>query len=106
ASEAYGLTSQMRRSAVSMPSNIAEGFMRGAKEYAQFLRIALGSAAELETQISLAADLGYCNADAPHKSCPLFRVLEGSSNRAVSTVLRSGMRGSLVKTRAIGPPQI
>jgi four helix bundle protein len=46
--EIYGLTSQIRRAAVSIPSNIAEGFMRGAKEYGQFLKIALGSAAELE----------------------------------------------------------
>ena len=58
--EIYGLTSQIRRAAVSIPSNIAEGFMRGSKEYAQFLKIALGSAAELETQVSISKDLGYC----------------------------------------------
>jgi len=58
--EIYGLTSQIRRAAVSIPSNIAEGFMRGAKEYGQFLKIALGSAAELETQVSICKDLGYC----------------------------------------------
>ncbi|GAF73329.1 unnamed protein product, partial [marine sediment metagenome] len=47
--ELYGLTSQMRRSAVSIPSNIAEGFRRyHNKEYKQFLYIALGSCAELE----------------------------------------------------------
>lgn len=50
--EAYGLTSQMRRSAVSIPSNIAEGYRRhNIKEYLQFCGIAAGSAAELETQI-------------------------------------------------------
>jgi len=59
AEELYGLTSQMRRSAVSIPSNIAEGYMRGTKEYAQFLRVAVGSAAELDTQLSLGKDLGY-----------------------------------------------
>jgi len=59
--EMYGLTSQMRRAAVSIPSNIAEGYMRGSKEYVQFLRIALGSCAELETQLSLSKDLGYLN---------------------------------------------
>ena len=48
--ELYGLASQLKRSAISIPSNIAEGYMRGTKEYAQFLRIALGSCAELETQ--------------------------------------------------------
>ncbi len=61
--ELYGLSSQMRRSAVSIPSNIAEGYMRGSKEYIQFLKIALGSAAELETQISISKDLGFCKED-------------------------------------------
>lgn len=58
--EQYGLTSQMRRAAISIPSNIAEGFRRRyAKEHKQFLSIALGSAAELETQVLIAKDLGY-----------------------------------------------
>ncbi len=57
--EQFGLTSQIRRAAVSIPSNIAEGYMRGTKEYVQFLKITLGSAAELETQVSLSRDLGY-----------------------------------------------
>ncbi len=57
--EIYGLTSQMRRASISIPSNIAEGYMRGSKEYAQFLKIALGSSAELETQIRLSKDLGF-----------------------------------------------
>ena len=56
--EIYGLTSQMRRSAVSIPSNIAEGYCRGSrKEYAQFVNIAFASGAELETQIMLAKEL-------------------------------------------------
>lgn len=60
--EVYGLTSQMRRSAVSIPSNIAEGFKRfHSKEYMQFLHIALGSAAELETQIIISKELGFIN---------------------------------------------
>jgi len=58
--ELYGLSAQTRRCAVSVPSNIAEGYMRGSKEYIQFLKIALGSAAELETQLSLSRDLGFC----------------------------------------------
>ena len=58
--EAYGLVSQMRRAAVSIPSNTAEGFNRfHNKEYRQFLYIALGSCAELETQAEIATDLGY-----------------------------------------------
>lgn len=56
--EQYGLVSQMRRSAVSIPSNIAEGHRRGTqKDFLQFLRIADGSAAELETQAILAEEL-------------------------------------------------
>jgi four helix bundle protein len=58
--EIYGLVAQMRRAAVSIPSNIAEGFNRiHNKEYRQFLFIALGSCAELETQIELSFALGY-----------------------------------------------
>ena len=58
--EVYGLTAQMRRAAVSIPSNVAEGFNRfHNKEYRQFLYIALGSCAELETQVEIAKDLGY-----------------------------------------------
>lgn len=58
--EIFGLVSQMRRSAVSIPSNIAEGNHRGSrKEHIQFFRIAFGSACELETQLSLSKDLGY-----------------------------------------------
>jgi len=61
--ELYGLTNQIRRCSVSIPSNIAEGYMRGTREYLQFLKIALGSAAELETQLSLCSDLGYLQKD-------------------------------------------
>lgn len=60
--EQYGLISQMRRAAVSIPSNIAEGFKRfHPKEYRQFLHITLGSAAELETEAIIAQKLGYLN---------------------------------------------
>lgn len=56
-SEAYGLTSQIRRAAVSIPSNIAEGKAIGGRGYLRHLRIALGSEAELQTQIELAVRL-------------------------------------------------
>ena len=56
-SETYGLTSQMRRAAVSIASNIAEGKAIGGQGYLRHLRIALGSEAELQTQIELAVRL-------------------------------------------------
>ena len=63
--ETYGLSDQMRRAAVSIPSNIAEGYYRGShKEFVYFLRIALGSGAELETQLILCERLEIGNADA------------------------------------------
>jgi four helix bundle protein len=56
--ELYGLTSQMRRAAISIPSNIAEGRFRGTrKDFLQFLRIAYSSGAELETQLEIAKNL-------------------------------------------------
>jgi len=58
--EVYGLSSQMRRAAVSIPSNIAEGKGRYSnKEFVQFLYYARGSLLELETQLSIARDLSY-----------------------------------------------
>lgn len=58
--ELFGLTNQVRRAAVSIPSNIAEGYNRHSdNELLHFLKIAKGSAAEVETQMILAMDLGY-----------------------------------------------
>lgn len=64
--EVYGLSMQMRRSAVSIPSNIAEGAARHSrKELVQFLHVALGSAAELETQVLLARRMGFLSEGEP-----------------------------------------
>ena len=58
--EKYGLTNQMRRCAVSIPSNIAEGAGRNSKkEFKQFLYISLGSISELETQLIISTELSY-----------------------------------------------
>lgn len=60
--EAYGLTSQIRRSAISIPSNIAEGSQRiSDKEFSNFILISKGSLAELETQLILAKDFNYAD---------------------------------------------
>jgi four helix bundle protein len=59
-SEIYGLTSQLRRSAISIPSNIAEGYGRkSTNDYKRFLQIAVGSLYELQTQIEIAFNLKY-----------------------------------------------
>lgn len=59
-SETFGLVAQMRRAAVSIVSNIAEGYGRGHRSgYIQFLRMAYGSTGELETQLILSKDLGF-----------------------------------------------
>ena len=63
--ETYGLVSQIKRSAISVPSNIAEGAARfSARELRQFLGVACGSIAELETQLELAVRLRFLKADA------------------------------------------
>lgn len=64
--EIYCLSQQIRRAAISVPSNIAEGHSRtSTKDYAKFLSMAIGALAEMETQLLLAADRGYIKPSAP-----------------------------------------
>jgi len=82
-SERFGLTSQMRRSAVSIPSNIAEGFGReGKPEILRFLRIARGSLFELQTQLELANALGFLRPDEPTNS------LSAETDRVLQALIR------------------
>jgi four helix bundle protein len=62
-SETYGLAGQMRRAAVSVPSNVAEGYVRGGRAEINQLGIALGSIAELDTQLEVARRLAYVSPD-------------------------------------------
>jgi four helix bundle protein len=67
--EMYSLTSQVRRAVISIPSNIAEGAARNSKkEFIQFLHIALGSVAELETQLIISSRLGYLKEPAEYQN--------------------------------------
>jgi len=71
--ELYGLTSQMKRAAVSIASNIAEGKARGTrKDYRHFLIMAYGSGAELETQIEIAKKLKFTQESSYHKADALL----------------------------------
>ncbi|MEK7605009.1 MAG: four helix bundle protein [Patescibacteria group bacterium] len=71
--EMYSLVSQMRRAAVSIPSNIAEGYGRkSSREFAQFYAIAYGSALELETQLIICHELTYISKEQFEKITPLL----------------------------------
>lgn len=86
--ERFGLQSQMRRSAVSIPSNIAEGFGRGGTvEYARFIDISLGSLRELQTQIEIAKRLGFID------STDLVNLSDETAKLLYS--LRKGVRAKL-----------
>ena len=74
--ELYGLTSQIRRAAVSVPSNFAEGYIRQHRaEFKHFLGIALGSLAELETQMIISKELGYISDESSERLIDQIHVL-------------------------------
>lgn len=79
--EIYGPTNQMRRAAVSIPSNISEGAARSSKkEFIQFLYVALGSLAELETQAIISEKLGYL------KNHPLMELIEKQRRKQLNFI--------------------
>lgn len=88
--EIYGLTSQMRRAAVSIPSNIAEGSQRKTrKDFVNFLRYSKSSAAELETQVLISKDLGYVQGshfyqDSFDSLLEIKRMLSGLESKLIS----------------------
>jgi four helix bundle protein len=96
ATERFGLTSQVRRAAVSIPSNIAEGYGRRSKtDYIRFLDVARGSTNEVETQLLLAESLGF---QAPANIQPILTMLD-----EVQRILR-GLIQQLERNRTTGKP--
>ena len=82
--ELFGLVSQMRRAAVSIPSNIAEGAARNStRELIQFLYIASGSASELETQLMIAKNLNYLSSEMLFKKTDVVRKMITSLIRSL-----------------------
>ncbi|HOC68300.1 MAG TPA: four helix bundle protein [Candidatus Hydrogenedentes bacterium] len=81
--EFYGLTNQIRRAAISIPSNIAEGHTRNSRaEYLNFLSIAQGSRAEVETQMIISVRLGYLTSE---ETLPTLSLLN-EINRIIGTI--------------------
>jgi four helix bundle protein len=94
--ELYGLSSQMNRAAVSVPSNVAEGYGRGGKDYERFVGIAYGSLLELETQMELAGRVGLV----PSHQADKILQRTASVGRSLNA-LRNGLR----RSRNQAPPE-
>jgi four helix bundle protein len=88
--EKFGITSQLRRAAVSIPTNIAEGWSRkSTKSYIQFLNIAIGSLAESETLLQLAHELKYIADEMNHTLQKLLNEIGRMLNALISSLRRS-----------------
>ena len=91
--ETYGLKSQMRRAAVSVPSNIAEGAGRNTTgEFNQFLGYAIGSAFEVDTQMIIGVELGYFKAEAVMKLSADIDSIANRTNKLQQTLKPSTRR--------------
>ncbi|MBV6644164.1 MAG: four helix bundle protein [Cyclobacteriaceae bacterium] len=85
--EVYGMTSQMRRAAVSIPSNISEGCSRRSnKEFAHYLEISLGSSFELETQLIITAEIGFLHDGEVQGLIGEINLMQKKINSFVTTV--------------------
>jgi four helix bundle protein len=104
ADERFGIVSQLRRAAVSIPSNIAEGqARRGTKEFLQFLSIAEGSLAELETQLLLSVELQFCQkaqTEPALKEIDELQKMIGALKRKLSSYSPLATRHSPLSSRA------
>ncbi|MBS1842250.1 MAG: four helix bundle protein [Acidobacteria bacterium] len=102
--ERFGITSQLRRAVVSVPSNIAEGQARqSTKEFQQFLSIAEGSLAELETQLLLSVELAFCRKDQVEAALNEIDELQkmiGALKRKLSSYSPPATRHSPLSSRA------
>lgn len=88
--EVFGLSAQMRRCSVSVPSNLAEGHARGRRaDYLRFVLIARGSLAELETQLELAERLGYVGTSSSERTQPIVNELSRLLNGLVRSLSNS-----------------
>jgi four helix bundle protein len=92
ADERYGLTDQLRRAAVSIPSNIAEGYRRCSRtDYVRFLKIAFGSCGELETQLDICRDIGLIGSGDHDRLSALSSEVSKILNGLIRSLRQSGL---------------
>ena len=94
-SKDFGLRNQMQRAAVSIMSNIAEGFERGGnQEFGQFLYVAKGSCGEVRSQLYVAVDQGYVSAKESEELMNSLKRLSSMIGSLINYLKRSGMKGA------------